>query len=187
MLRNENCGLASRGAGRVEWFGIWSARMSYRIRVCRFHERWFGVVMRRFALSRSARSQVGAFFALLAWVVVAPSQAQAGCLQHGLLSSEDARLSAFLDPLIAGTSTTSTDVRLPAPANPRPCSGPSCSGYPPGPTVPSVSVTRYVELWACLGLIVAPQRPRPTLAPSLPHRLHSVLAGSAVFHPPRVG
>src|SRR3954453_19672075 len=99
-------------------------------------------------LRRSVRLPAVACFTLLAWGVVFPSRADAGCDRYANHLSSHEGLGRFLDPLVVGGEANwAGGERSPAndPARPRPCSGPSCSGRPTVPTLPSVTVIRFVE------------------------------------------
>jgi hypothetical protein len=143
--------------------------------------------MRAFTPGRLVRPLADALLVLLAWALVAPSNARAGCSQPGNGPAGRDHLAGFLDPLIVAGSEAPGAPASPAatPARPRPCSGPSCSAPTAPPAAPSVAVTRSVELWACLRAVPVPAEPRPSVFPPLPCDLRPVRRGASVFHPPR--
>src|SRR5262249_5569825 len=115
---------------------------------------WCRSVMRAFSPGNLVRSPAGVLLALLACALTVPSKAQAGCSPYVTHRSGPEHLARFLDPSIVGG--TERPPGEPAPPTgserPRPCSGPSCSGYPADPpAAPSVTGAQYVEPWACLG------------------------------------
>jgi hypothetical protein len=144
-------------------------------------------VMKVDFLGSSDRRFAGVLLALVAFVVAAPSKVQAGCTSHVRVPGQPGSLVNRLDPLIVGEAGRIQDgSATPAtPAVPRPCSGPTCSGKSSPPALPSISETRYVEAWACLGLITR----RLTLDSGFvttPSSLVSpILSPDVIFHPPR--
>ncbi len=137
------------------------------------------------ASERLLRPVVGACLTLLACLVVAPSNAQAGCSSRVSHGSEYALGADLIEQAFRLGDQSPLSPRLPQDL-PRPCSGPTCSKLPAIPAPPSVAETRTVESWAYHGgaLISLPALDARLLPPP-PRDLHTIHVGPSVFHPPR--
>jgi len=128
-----------------------------------------------------ASPRAGALLALLAFGVVAPSEAKAGCRHPGVLAS-----GAALDRL----ESLMLDDAAPAPrqappAGPAPCKGPSCSGQTAPPLAPMSIPPNPAPRWA-LGALAPPAAdPGSEAIPPDDARLHPLHTPLAIFHPPR--
>ena len=129
------------------------------------------------------RLPVGALLALLACTFVAPTKARAGCSRYVTHPSSHERLLDMLGPGPDDRGAEAT--RMPAPARRLPCSGPSCSENTPSPTAPSVDFARFIEPWAHLGFGLVMSGLDSSALESAPDDLRSLLAMTAIFHPPR--
>lgn len=143
--------------------------------------------MRASIAARLGRVPAGAGFLLLVCALSAPSTVQAGCSHYVTSRAIRELLSRQLDPLIQGETGLSRVEPTPGtdPPRPRPCTGPSCSGDPAPPAVPSPAQARYVELWACLGADREQPRLGSAFLPTHPTTLRPSTATLGIFHPPR--
>ena len=132
---------------------------------------------------RLIRPLAGAFLTLLAWNLVAPRAAFAGCVHdrptvshfEGLILTR-----AMSEPADAASAK-------PLPSAPPTCSGPLCSRGPAAPpSAPWTSTASVRDSWAYLVEILDPA-PSVTnaLTPEAALNLPSPYAPS-VFHPPRI-
>ncbi|WP_145952072.1 hypothetical protein [Paludisphaera borealis] len=130
---------------------------------------------------------VGALIALLACSHLAPSQARAGCSYYVLHRSTSGDMADHLDPLVSGMAMTlaGEPSHSDGPRRPKPCSGPSCSGWPDSPTPPSVSATKFVEPWAYLAPLWSRPEIDSALLPISSHDLCPIHRGEPIHHPPR--
>jgi hypothetical protein len=128
---------------------------------------------------RLCRPWAGVLMALLAWSVLAPDVARAGCAHEGISLS---RPDGYFEHLSRAGA-------LPAPAErddrPGPCPGGICSRAPTIPAAPVLAPPTPVESWACLAPVPPLPIPGPGASifdeiPVLPIR-----SGPAIFHPPR--
>jgi hypothetical protein len=140
--------------------------------------------MRSTIVRRSVRAWAGASFALLACVLLAPSKSQAGCSHGVIVGSGQKGLDPLLDPLILGQPAAEPSPGS-VPTDPRPCSGPSCSGRPAVPPAPAAAVVRFVEPWACLAVFPPLAEPGPGRYATGSDTLRPIHSPSAIFHPPR--
>jgi hypothetical protein len=129
------------------------------------------------------RTAAGALLALLAFGVVWPSGAQAGCLYpHG---ASPGRGVAHLDGLaLAGALSVPIDEASPA-APVSPCAGMRCSNdpAPPAPSVPPASPG--AERWGCLAGLGFDPELSPSPLPSDEPAARPRHRGPSPFHPPR--
>ncbi len=129
-----------------------------------------------------AWSGAGAFLALLAVVLLAPSPSRADC------SHPADRPAVADDPSRLSFDWTSGDPASdPAPMPPpKPCSGPRCSGQSAPPLASPPTVPPRLKLWALTVEPVPapspdPAGPWPEEAPSRPIRI-----APSIFHPPQL-
>jgi hypothetical protein len=119
--------------------------------------------------------------ATLAWLVLAPADAEAGC-SHQVTSREQARIDSMLLGATLGQLETAT---APNQRSPAPCRGAWCDERRSTPVVPSGSVHAHDESWA-LSTTVAEVVPSTTSR--LPERagsLHTAHPCTPLFRPPR--
>jgi hypothetical protein len=142
---------------------------------------------RFFSPGRVASLPAGALVAFLALVLLVPPGVQAGCSHLVTSRTEAGRLPSVIDAMIA---TTDGGISNPAeplsvPARPRPCTGALCSEQPAAPVHEARVLDAPGDPWAWCA--TSPESP-PTGCTFIPNEmsdLHPVLAGDAVFHPPR--
>jgi hypothetical protein len=117
--------------------------------------------------------------ALVAWGLLAPAEAKAGCRHPGV--SADGSL---FDRLMVGDEAPAP-LRLP-PERPAPCKGPSCSRQEAPPSAPVTIPTDPGRRWA-LGAIVVPDEDGGSEIVLIAEaRLRPVRTSLAIFHPPRL-
>lgn len=135
------------------------------------------------------RLTAGVLLALAVSAALSPNQARAGCSSHSSHATGIDSLTRYIDPVVlTGSESPTSDTQPPAfPGLPRPCSGPSCSGYPGPPSVPSLTIVRLVEPWAYLGLCVSVTEGAAGFHSADLSTLRPTLLTSAIFHPPRSG
>jgi hypothetical protein len=142
--------------------------------------------MKAFAPGKMVRSSAGVLLALLACGILAPSQARAGCSHYAIPQAIQDELANLIDPLIAGEAQQASPTDSSPEHRPKPCTGPSCSGWPASPPVPPIDATKFVESWAHL----EPFRLLPTTGSTLlvPTSCDDAPAhrGTSIFHPPRM-
>lgn len=127
----------------------------------------------------------GALLALLAWGLVAPGEARAGCRHPGVSASDSATLFDQLDRLMVGDSAP-TPKRIPA-EGPAPCKGPSCSGQEaPAPSSPTTTVPEPGPRWALGAIVPADAGADSQAIPLDEARLRPAHVPLAIFHPPRL-
>jgi hypothetical protein len=141
--------------------------------------------MRSAILGRSTRYCSGALLAFLAWAVVAPGAALAGCPSHDVptLSFPDGQ-GVGLDSLDRAAERAVSDVTG-IPGRPRPCTGEMCSSRPAMPVSPAPAEARRLGSWAILAvtvLIVAPERVDFSLEDGV---VRPEQSSCSIFHPPR--
>lgn len=133
------------------------------------------------------RSLVGprafAIFAMAALGLLAPSAADAGCA-HPAAAATPSRFDRLAH---AGALARPDPGRLPTPAIPRPCNGPSCSRRDAAPLAQTVPTSardddqgdrlELLAITAVDGRGAAPTDPDDDLRPSA--------LGPSIFHPPR--
>jgi len=147
--------------------------------------------MRPTLTARSVRGPAGAFLALLACALVGPSRVEAGCAHPGIAGPGREAMVRLIDGLAvaaAGSSRVLPDGTAPiAPeGSPRPCSGPSCSGSPAAPSVPTIGPVPHDEPKASLGSTTPPPpSPRPSYLVPDPCVPIPIRHGDGIFHPPR--
>lgn len=128
----------------------------------------------------------GALLAFLAWVLVSPQTARAGCAHDGRFAASAGDHGTGLDLLLhAGALAEPSDAERPEhPRRPPPCSGAMCSGQPAPPSSPVVPDPLRVGSWAVLTVPVRVAAPEP----SAPRRDESdarpLVSGRSVFRPP---
>lgn len=138
------------------------------------------------ASGRLRNRLVGAAFALLTLAFVAPDAAGAGCFHPGLDGTDHLYLlrasGALSESGESARLADSDSVPRPSPGG---CNGPYCSDRSEGPLPSPGAATPRMSQWAVLD---AP--PPPTPLASFPRRrddgaARPILAGDAIFHPPR--
>jgi hypothetical protein len=138
-------------------------------------------------LRRWNPSFIGAVLALLAWLMVATAEVQAGCSHLVRSRSDRVRLPSILQGAFWDREDGAAASSLPPslPSSPGSCRGAWCGGGPGVPAVPAATVDGRLGPWACW-------TPIPELLPILSSFLapptmvlNPVDGGSAVFHPPR--
>ena len=74
-----------------------------------------------------------------------------------------------------------------APAAPKPCSGPQCSGKSAPSSAPTAipRVAPFAEAWAWLAAIAPPDQARSAIAWADEPMIHPATDPSSIFHPPR--
>jgi hypothetical protein len=136
-------------------------------------------------LGRSTRYCSGALLAFLAWAVVVPGSALAGCPSHDVptITFPDGQ-GVGLETLDRAAERAVADVTG-IPGRPRPCTGEMCSGRPSMPLSPAPSEAPRIGSWAILAvtiLIVAPERVESQLDDG---SVRPVQSSCSIFHPPR--
>ena len=132
---------------------------------------------------RLTRYLAGAFLTLLAWNLVTPGSAFAGCVH------DRPTVSHFEGLIHAGAMSEPADVpsAQTLPGLPPTCTGPLCSRGPAAPPpAPWASTASVRDSWAYLVEILDPA---PSLTNVLPPEARLDLpspCGPSVFHPPRI-
>jgi hypothetical protein len=144
--------------------------------------------MRLTTFGCQASRLTGALLMLLAFGLVAPPRAQAGCSHYVTSRSQAAGVEAQLELLsLVGTLAPHHDK---APTNTPerhiPCTGAMCSGNPAVPLAPVSTEVQRVGQWAMCAFPAPPSGPGSVLARLEDSLLSPSPIVCSIFHPPRV-
>ncbi len=144
------------------------------------------------ARRRPATPFAGAFLTLLAFGLLAPASARAGCVHDALGRSQQPAGAAHFDRLIAMGAMPMPDgdpaprpFEPATPGRPRPCSGPTCSNDSGVPPVPTATLAPASPSWAWAGQLLDADGPASDLLPRREGLSRPVHRGPSIFHPPR--
>ena len=124
--------------------------------------------------------------AFLAWALVTPQAARAGCAHDARFAASAADHGTGLDLLRhAGALAEPTGSDRPEPARrPPPCSGAMCSGPPAPPSSPVVPDPHRVGSWAVLTAPIRVVAPEPSAPVRDESDARPRVSGRSVFRPP---
>ena len=142
--------------------------------------------MRSAIRGRSMRSWPGALLAFVAWLVVAPESALAGCSSHHVPTISYSTGSGIgLETLDRAGDLAVADVTE-IPRRPKPCTGEMCSSRPAMPVSPAPPQVLRLGAWAILELtttIASSERVDSRHDEGDIRPTHGL---SSIFHPPRL-
>ena len=134
---------------------------------------------------RSLRAWSGALLTLLAWAVVAPEAALAGCSSHLLPTiAPSNEPGTGLDTLDRAGDLAVADVTE-IPGRPKPCTGEMCSGRPGLPLSPAPPEIRVFGSWAIVAVITRIEAPERSDLRLVERTIRPSRCCSLIFHPPR--
>ncbi len=144
--------------------------------------------MARFGLARRwALRPAGAFFLLVAWVLLASPSARGGCAHLVTSRTERALLPSLLLEVNpdGGIGAAGPDLPRPMPRSPRPCQGSWCDDHPSVPAAPAGTRSDLTPSWAWYAAMPDPASTPPSRFIDLAARPGPVHRAIAIFHPPR--
>jgi hypothetical protein len=130
----------------------------------------------------------GAVFALMAWMLFAPSDVQAGCSHLVTSRTDRTLLPLFLQDVMPdqGNHASAPSLPLSMPESPRPCRGAWCADGPAVPAAPSGTVSLRAELWAWSTAMPDPDSATPSRLIEDAADLHPRRRATPTFRPPRL-
>jgi hypothetical protein len=138
--------------------------------------------MRSSVPGRSMKLCSGMLLAFLAWVLVAPQSALAGCSSH---QAPIISIGFGLETLDHAGDLAVAEVNQ-IPGRPKPCNGAMCSGKPAMPVSPAAPKILRVVVWAILE--ITPQIGSTDWAGSRNDEgdVQPIHSSASIFHPPRL-
>jgi hypothetical protein len=128
----------------------------------------------------------GTLFAFVAWLLVAPGSALAGCPSHFVPTLSPSTGSGIGLETIDQAGARAVADLTGSPRRPKPCTGEMCSSRPAMPVSPAPPQVLRVQVWAILEVAT-------TIASTerLPSRLEEaevrpIRSPAFIFHPPRL-
>jgi hypothetical protein len=142
--------------------------------------------MRSAVLGRSLKFCFRALLVLLAWAFVDQGVVLAGCGSHNIPTAPLSNgLGVGFDSIDRAGEQAVADLTE-IPGQPKPCTGPMCSGRPAMPIAPAPPDFQRIGSWAILPLtisLLAMEQPESRLDDGGVRPTHS---SCPIFHPPRL-
>jgi hypothetical protein len=128
----------------------------------------------------------GTLFAFVAWLLVFPGSALAGCPSHFVPAPSFSTGSGIALETIDQAGARAVADLTERPRGPKPCTGEMCSSRPAVPVSPAPPQLLRVQVWAILE--VATMTASTEHADSRPDEAEArpILSPTSIFHPPRL-